>query len=409
MTESTRLDNIGPDYTDNPASESEETCMARLHSLLTKSRSSTSDPSPPPRKKNLRRTQMVQKDSQNISDGQMHTLDVLDPTPPHTPSRTDYDRAVKPSPRLTRSKWRAAAMIQYHQKGLDIRSRQQHNDPNIFPFQALPPELRMAVYFELLVTDDRILPTWRGARKATKQQKRMHINILLTCKMCHDEGLQVLYGENIFDFGEICNRPNNFSKPFVARIGLHTASLIRIVFAEYSAASEELSQSDTTPDARRLHDSKPTQLSVAHLRTFFSTFGISLPSLRLLAISIMPYGNDQATDDLLKLADPEVRSDMDLRMKWLDAKNGKERLAQLVDGICKREKGLVKANYWTDVDGWIGISFAPPSSGREWIVYQGVRGKEGNVVDGKEEDDTEEGGPVEGSAAPKAALVLHRV
>ncbi|KAL5405156.1 hypothetical protein PMIN06_012744 [Paraphaeosphaeria minitans] len=390
-----RLDNFGPDYTYNPANEPEETRMARLHSLLTKSKSSTSDPSPPSKKKNLRLTQIMHKDPQTVSDGQMRAFDMLDPTPPRTPSRTNHDRALKPSPHLDRSKWRAAAMIQYHQDELKIRSWQQHDDPNLFRFQALPPELRMAVYFELLVTDDRVLPTWRGPRKATKQQKQMHINILLTCKMCRDEGLQVLYGENIFDFGEICNRPNNFSKPFVARIGLRNASLIRIVFAEYSAASEELSQSDTTPTTPRLHDPKPTQLSVAHLRTFLSTFGISLPSLRLLAISIMPYGNDQATDYLLKLADAAVRNNMHLRVKWLDAKNEKDRLGQLVERICEREKGLAKADYWTDVDGWIGISFAPPSSGREWIVYQGVRGKEGDVVNGKEEHDTEEGDSVE--------------
>lgn len=297
-------------------------------------------------------------------------------------------------------------MIQYHQKGLEIRSQQQHNDPDIFPFQALPPELRMDVYFELLVTDDRVLPTWRGPRKATKQQKSMYINILLTCKMCCDEGLQVLYGENIFDFSEICNRPNNFSKPFVARIGLHNASLVRIVFAEYSAASEELSQADTT----QIYKSpSKALLTVARLRSFLSTFNISLPNLRLLAISIIPYGNDQATDYLMQLTDPAVQRNMHLRGKWLDAKNEKARLGQLVDGICEREQGLAKADYWTDVDRWIGISFAPPSSGREWVVYQGVRGKEGDVVRKEaEEVDAGEEGSAAVSDAAKPALVLHR-
>ncbi|KAF2447760.1 hypothetical protein P171DRAFT_231440 [Karstenula rhodostoma CBS 690.94] len=302
-------------------------------------------------------------------------------------------------------------MIQYHQKGIEIMSQQQqHKDPDVFPFQALPSEIRMAVYFELLVTDDRVLPTWRGARRATKQQKKMYISILLTCKMCRDEGLQVLYGENIFDFGEICNRPNNFSKPFLAHMGLHNASLIRIVFAEYSAACEELSQSDTSPISKPWHGPKSKMLlTVAHLRSFLSTFNISLPSLRLLAISIMPYGNDLATEDLLKLADPAVRLNMDWRVKWQDAKNKKGRLGKLVDGICEREKGLTKADYWADVDRWIGFRFAPPSSGREWLVYQGVRGREGDVIDRNEEEaGTEEQDSIEGSDAAKPVLVLRR-
>lgn len=295
-------------------------------------------------------------------------------------------------------------MIQYHQEGLEQRSHQPASNPNVFPFLALPSELRMHIYFELLVTDDRVLPTWRGPRKATRQQKRMHINILLASKLCRDEGLQVLYGENIFDFGETCNRPNNFCKPFLARIGLHNAARIRIVFAEYSAAAEELSLSDTSALAQRaVTDPRPTQLSVAHLRAFLATFGIALPKLRLLAISIMPYGNDQATGYLLKLVDPGVRTNMALRVKWLDAKNGKERMGRLVDGICEREKGLIRAEYWRDVDGWIGISFAPPSSGREWIVYQGVRGKE----DGKVEDGTDGDDAAEGLVTGKSALVLH--
>jgi hypothetical protein len=302
-------------------------------------------------------------------------------------------------------------MLQHYQKGMEIRSHQQSAEADIFPFLALPPELRMAVFFELLVTDDRVLPTWRGPRKATKQQKKMYINILLACKLCRDEGLQVLYGENIFDFGEICNRPNNFSKPFVNHIGRHNASLIRIVFAEYSAASEELALSDTAPISKPLHDPKPKiVLSVAHLRSFLATFNISLPSLRLLAISIMPYGNDQATDYLLQLANPDVRRNMHLRVKWLDAKNDKVRLGELVDGICEREKGLLRAEYWRDVDGWVGFNFAPPSSGREWVVYQGVRGKEEGMAEKKEDGEAGmgEGCSVEALGAAKSALVLYR-
>ena len=268
-------------------------------------------------------------------------------------------------------------MYQYHQKAIAIRQQQTNADAEIFPFFALPVELRTAVYFELLVTDDRLLPTWRGPRKATKQQKKMYINILLTCKKCRDEGVEVLYGENVFDYGEICNRQNNFSKPFVKYIGMHNASLIRIIFAEYSAAAEELSQADTKPLERMFHDPKPkATLTVAYLREFLSTCNIFLPDLRLLAVSIVPYGHDQATEYLVQLADPAIRANMPLRVKWLDTKNEPKRMGQLVDSICTRETGLMKAEYWKDIDVWIGINFSPPSSGREWVAYKGVRGKE---------------------------------
>lgn len=82
------------DHAKDPVNEPEKTRMARLHSLLTRNKDSTSDLSPPPKKKHSRRTQIVLKDSQHVSDGQMPTRIVMDPTPPRTPSRTDRDRAL---------------------------------------------------------------------------------------------------------------------------------------------------------------------------------------------------------------------------------------------------------------------------------------------------------------------------
>jgi len=84
----------------------------------------------------------------------------------------------------------------------NIYNQPHDEDVEVFPFLALPTELRLIVYEELLVTDDRLVLTWRGPRKANKQQKRMYIAILQTSKLCRDEGLEVLYGENIFDFGK---------------------------------------------------------------------------------------------------------------------------------------------------------------------------------------------------------------
>jgi len=74
-------------------------------------------------------------------------------------------------------------------------------------FLRLPAELRLLVYAELLVSDERLIPSWRGPRKASKRQKALHINILLTCKTCAIEGAEVLYGRNLFDFGTSNNPP----------------------------------------------------------------------------------------------------------------------------------------------------------------------------------------------------------
>lgn len=108
----------------------------------------------------------------------------------------------EPSENLMRAESRALAQKQYYQKANQIFTQMYNDGDDVFPFLALPAELRLAVYFELLVSDDRLVTTWRGPRKAHKQQKRMFIDILLTCRLCWSEGVGVLYGENVFDFGE---------------------------------------------------------------------------------------------------------------------------------------------------------------------------------------------------------------
>jgi hypothetical protein len=111
-----------------------------------------------------------------------------------------------PSRRLqetaSRVRYQAQFQEQYCDEASEFFAQQKDQKDGAFPLFALPVELRLAVYYELLVTDDRLVVTWRGPRKANKQQKRMYINILLACQACRDEGLGVLYGENVFDFGE---------------------------------------------------------------------------------------------------------------------------------------------------------------------------------------------------------------
>lgn len=175
---------------------------------------------------------------------------------------------------------------------------------------------------------------------------------------------------------EIFNRPISFAKPFLSRIGPANASRIRIITAEYSAAAEELFQ---------LGEPKPyNKLTGPYLRSFLSTFHISIPRLRVLAISIVPYGNDHATEDLMWLQARGIRASMLLRTQWLESKNESAHLRQLVRGICEREEWCAAADFWADVDRWVGFRWSAPYGGREWIVHTGTRGRgdEGEGVGG---------------------------
>lgn len=196
----------------------------------------------------------------------------------------------------------------------------------------------------------------------------------------------MLYGSNVFDFGEICNRPDNFSAAFVARIGARNAGLIRVVLAEWAAAGEELGLLARAEHAAGREDVKPrVLLTVAYLRAFLGRCGIALGRLRVLGVRIVPYGVDTATEELLRREEGALRNSARGRERWLEGRNEAGRMEGLVEGICVREKGFRRAEYWVDVHGWIGGRFAPSCVGREWVVYQGVRGREEGLVEGVEE------------------------
>ena len=91
---------------------------------------------------------------------------------------------------------------------------------SIFPFLKLPAELKILVYVELLISNDRLAITWRGPRRYSRQQKPIYPAILGTCRLVHQEAAAALYGENVFDFGgsgsisfHSCSRSLAF-KPF---------------------------------------------------------------------------------------------------------------------------------------------------------------------------------------------------
>ncbi|KAF1956193.1 hypothetical protein CC80DRAFT_504777 [Byssothecium circinans] len=303
---------------------------------------------------------------------------------------------------LSRQKCRPqiAPPSQRHSAALVQRNRQS---PNTFNFFGLPVELRLAVYFHRLVSDDRLIITHRGPRRAQKQQKKIDIGILLACRCCRDEGVQVLYGENIFDFEGITNRGISTAAPFLSIIGPLNASLIRIVIAEHSAAAEELYPlfDDSRPTRIRLgtrrlcpsthhHNNSDLVskqengtycLTVDYVHTFLSAYGINLSNLRIFAISLLPYGNDLANMDLLRelrrVTSFNIMNTPRIRVQWQDERN--QGLEDLVRVICERERlregskelgWLEKVNFDDLRRIGLGFHWSTLLGVREWMVWR---------------------------------------
>ncbi|KAF2472088.1 uncharacterized protein BDR25DRAFT_342103 [Lindgomyces ingoldianus] len=242
---------------------------------------------------------------------------------------------------------------------LEILSLPHDEEVDVFPFFALPTELRLLVYQELLVTDDRLILSWRGPKKANKHQKRMYIAILMTCRLCANEGLATLYGENVFDFEEICGRPT-FVTSFVKRLKPTNLSLIRIIVVEHSAASEELMLQHP--------DSTFKRLSIAHITAFLAPFNISLSQLRCFAVSLIPYGFDDATTYVMKdQLHAGGQSNMSTRIQWLDKKNAA--LGEMAEQICERVGGFKRVEFG-EIDRKICFDWCPPFMGRPWLLYE---------------------------------------
>ncbi|KAF2189590.1 hypothetical protein K469DRAFT_747642 [Zopfia rhizophila CBS 207.26] len=267
--------------------------------------------------------------------------------------------ALRKDAHLRRAQRHALLYQKAHTAATDILSQPRDDDVDVFPFLALPAELRLPIYHELLVSDDRLFLTWRGPRRHCKQQKKIYIDILLTCKLAQTEGVDVLYGENIFDFEEIRRRPS-FAKGFLQSIGPINPTFIRIIVADYAAASEDLAQGSSAQFSSHA-------LTCDYISSFLGSYNISLNQLRLFAISIIPYGADGAYLQLMKDAAPGLVANKEWRTKWLAEKN--ERLGSVVEAICKREKNLKKVEY-AGIDKKLSFEWLSPYMHRHWVVYQ---------------------------------------
>ncbi|KAF2496453.1 hypothetical protein BU16DRAFT_378108 [Lophium mytilinum] len=127
----------------------------------------------------------------------LHAL-LSNPTSPNTPAPE-----ADPAARLRSHVAAALAHLQQviaHDKAAKMQLTPAQRKL-VFPFLALPAELRILVYEELLVSDDRLFVTWRGPRKARVQQKKIWASVLRVSKLVGREARAVLYGGNVFDFG----------------------------------------------------------------------------------------------------------------------------------------------------------------------------------------------------------------
>ena len=236
-----------------------------------------------------------------------------------------------------------APMRQRRRKGPAVVKPEIIPNRTPFPFLDLPYEIRVCVYQELLVTDDRLIMSWRGPKLSSRQCKKMYPAVLQTCKQCAEEGAQVLYGENLFDFEEVLRRAST-PLPFLSRVGPTNPSLIRLIVCEYPAANEELASRPGGQFSKKPQDRTPL-LSIERLRDFFRLYRISLDQLRFFAVSIMPYGRDDFTVEIMKGENPFLLGmGMELdRQRWLKKKNAW--MEDILDTI-RSEEHTSELSHW---------------------------------------------------------------
>ena len=93
---------------------------------------------------------------------------------------------------------------------------------------------------------------------------------------------------------------------------------------------------------------------------------VKLSQLRIFAVSLVPYGFDDATIDILRLK-ALTFANMPGRVAYIDKMNEEESLKEIVDAICKRDAALKKMDFWADVQPKMHFDWTPNTAGRLWI------------------------------------------
>lgn len=232
------------------------------------------------------------------------------------------------------------------------------------------------------------MPTWRGPR-CYLQRKNIYPAILRTCQLVHQEAAAVLYGKNVFDFGNILDLPN-YGASFAKHIGPYHASLIRILVAEASVASEALHScedifsidksrispfiaqatlaaeaslaAETSLTAETPLSPSTTYISKSRIAAIVAAFGIDFARLRMLAIHLQPRNE--------MYFDRKAARAIDAAEQWFKMRDVE--MERVVDGIVEREKGWLRRAWFADVEG---VCFEWVTSWvwarRPWFLYEG--------------------------------------
>ena len=123
-------------------------------------------------------------------------------------------------------------------------------DPSPFPFERLPPELRLQVYREALkgpvregvACGERILVSYNRSKKFQYKfgrqlkgdSKDINVSLLTANKMVNHEGVPVLYQMHTFDFGR-CVRS---VIPFLLKLSIETRQNLRGIWMELHDSHE---------------------------------------------------------------------------------------------------------------------------------------------------------------------------
>lgn len=180
-------------------------------------------------------------------------------------------------------------------------------------FWRLPPEIRNAIYEELLVTDCafRLGYTVSFRRNAHKKirllnktyyrhhgpyshekRKTLHPEILRTCSQAYHESVAILYGNNTFFLGEY----NQTFRKFLGRIDLTTLRQTGPLGFKptYSASFLTSIGSHNALRIRTIvaHCIHPNLLTKPYLSRWFANLGLDFPSLKIIAVSVSQAGDD---------------------------------------------------------------------------------------------------------------------
>ncbi|KAF1808566.1 hypothetical protein P152DRAFT_452781 [Eremomyces bilateralis CBS 781.70] len=129
----------------------------------------------------------------------------------------------------------------------------------------LPEEVRRQIFQELLVSDTSFRLGHHNLF-SLGPHKSIHSSILATCRLLHQEGSPVLYGENSFHLGSIGFKPI-YTASFDHCIGKRNAALIRRI---------------------SFHANHTWQLDQHRIARALSALGINISDLRVLVFSFNP-------------------------------------------------------------------------------------------------------------------------